>query len=229
MSELLLSAQTGRKEGTRPSRRLRREGRVPAVVYGLESDPVAVSVEWTDLRKALTTDAGLNALITLDINGEEHLSVIKDLQRHPVRRDVIHVDFLRVRADQEIEVDVPITLVGEALEVTRADGMVDQTIYSLTILVKPTEVPDGIEVDISYLELGGSIKVSDLPLPAGVTTMIDPDEAVASAVITRSTLEAIAAADAAEAAEAESLLDGEVPADDADADGDAADGDDGDD
>ncbi len=224
MSELLLSAETGRKEGTRPSRRLRREGKVPAVVYGLESDPVAVSVEWMELRQALTTDAGLNALITLNINGEEHLSVIKDLQRHPVRRDVIHIDFLRVRADQEIEVEVPITLVGEALEVTRADGMVDQTIYNLTILVKPTDVPDGIEVDISGLELGGSIKVSDLALPAGVTTPLDPDEAVATALITRSTLEAIAAAEASEAVEGEEI-DGEADAD-ADADGDDGDSDD---
>ncbi len=201
MSELLLSAETGRKEGTRPSRRLRREGKVPAVVYGLDADPVAVSVEWPALRQALTTDAGLNALITLQIEGEDHLSVIKDLQRHPVRRDVIHVDFLRVRADQEIEVSVPLSLIGEALEVTRADGMVDQTMYELTIMVKPTEVPEQIEVDISELQLGDSIKVADVALPDGVTATADPDYAIASALITRSTLEAMREDAAAEAGE----------------------------
>ncbi len=226
MSELLLSAETGRTDGTRPSRRLRREGKIPAIVYGLDADPVAVAVDWPALRLALTTDAGLNALITLQIDGEEHLSVIKDLQRHPVRRDVIHVDFLRVRADQEIEVDVPISLEGEALEVTRADGMVDQIMYSLTISVKPTDVPEKVSVDISTLEIGGSIKVSDINLPAGVATSIDPEEVIASALITRSTLEAIAEAEAADLDEADLLAGGEEAAegdDEAAGDGDSDD------
>ena len=85
MSDLLLSAETGRMEGTRPSRRLRREGKIPAVVYGLDADPIAVSVAWPELRRCLTTDAGINALITLDIDGANHLSVVKDIQRHPTR------------------------------------------------------------------------------------------------------------------------------------------------
>ncbi len=197
--QLLLSAEIGRQEGTRASRRLRRDGRVPAVVYGLEKEPVAVSIAWPDLRRALTTDAGVNALITLEIGGEEQLSIIKDLQRHPVRRDVIHVDFLRVTADQQIEVDVPLVLVGEALEVTRADGMVDQTLYTLTVSAKPTEVPDEINVDISGLTLGDSVHVGDLTLPAGVTTNVDPDESVAISLVTRSTREAMALEAEAEA------------------------------
>ena len=197
--QLLLSAETGREEGTRASRRLRREGRVPAVVYGLEAEPVAVSVAWPDLRAVLTTDAGLNALITLGIDGAEQLSIVKDLQRHPVRRDVVHVDFLRVTVDQEIEVEVPLTLIGEAVEVTRANGMVDQTLYALTVSAKPADVPDEIEVDISELTLGDSVRVADIALPAGATTSVDPEEAVATSLITRSTLEAMAAAEAAEA------------------------------
>ncbi len=215
MSELLLSADTGRQEGTRPSRRLRREGKVPAIVYGLDADPVAVSVDWPELRRALTTDAGLNAVITLRIEGEDHLSVIRDLQRHPVRRDVIHVDFLRVRADQEIEAEVPLVLVGEATLVLRADGMVDQTMYHLTINAKPAAVPDEIEVDISDLDLGGSVKVSDVVLPAGVSTDVDADEAIANAVITRSTREAMAA-DAAEGADGEGEVAGDAPAESTD-------------
>lgn len=226
--QLLLTAETGRDEGTRPSRRLRREGRVPAVVYGLGADPLAVSVAWPDLRAVLTTDAGVNAVITLSIDGEQQLSIVKDLQRHPVRRDVIHIDFLRVTADQQIEAEVPLTLVGEALEVTRANGMVDQTLYHLTVSAKPAEVPDEIEVDISGLTLGDSIHVSDLTLPAGVTTAVDPGDTVAVSLVTRSTREAMAAEDAAEAADDVALA-----ADDAESDGDAesetadADGDDG--
>jgi len=198
--QLLLTAETGREEGTRSSRRLRREGRVPAVVYGLEADPVTVSIAWPDLRAALTTDAGINAIITLSIDGTEQLSVVKDLQRHPVRRDVIHIDFLRVTADQEIEADVPIILIGEALEVTRANGMVDQTIYHLTVSAKPADIPDEIEIDITDLTLGDSIRVGDVPLPPGVSTATDPDDSVANSLVTRSTREAMAAEEAAEAA-----------------------------
>jgi large subunit ribosomal protein L25 len=202
MSELLLSAEIGRKEGTRPSRRLRREGKVPAVVYGLGADPVAVSVEWPALRKALTTDVGLNALITLDIEGDKGLAVIKDLQRHPVRRDVIHVDFLRVTEDMTIDVEVPVVLEGEARKVTMYDGMIDQSMYSMTVSVKPSNVPQQIVVDVTELELGETIKVVDVELPAGVSSPMDPDETVAIALITRSTREAIRQAEQAEAGEA---------------------------
>jgi large subunit ribosomal protein L25 len=222
--QLLLNAETGREEGSRSSRRLRREGRVPAVVYGMENDPVVVSVAWPDLRAALTTDAGINAVITLNIDGSEQLSIVKDLQRHPVRRDVIHVDFLRVTADQQIEAEVPIILIGEALEVTRADGMVDQTLYHLTVSAKPAEVPDEVEVDISGLTLGDSIYVSDIALPVGVTTLVDPEDTVAHSVVTRSTREAMAEDEAAEAAaEADDLTEGDsgtaAAADSGDGDG----------
>ena len=203
MSDLLLSAETGRKEGTRPSRRLRREGKVPAVVYGLDAAPVAVAVDWPELRRCLTTDAGLNALITLDIDGANHLSVIKDIQRHPTRRDVLHVDFLRVTEDQLIDVNVPVVLVGEARNVTMYDGMVDQSMYEMTISVRPTAVPQQIEVDISELELGATVKVEDVDLPDGATSPMDPNETVAIALITRSTREAIRRAEQGEAAEGE--------------------------
>jgi large subunit ribosomal protein L25 len=219
MSELLLSAESGRKEGTRPSRRLRREGKVPAVVYGLNTDPLAVSVEWPALRKALTTDSGLNALITLDIDGDKALAVIKDLQRHPVRRDVIHVDFLRVTEDMTIDVEVPIILEGEARNVTMYDGMIDQSMYSMTVSVKPTDVPQQIIVDVTALELGETIKVADINLPAGASSAMNPEETVAIALITRSTREAIRRSEESEASDA---AEGETASDagDNDADGD---------
>ncbi len=223
MSELLLSAKTGRMEGTRPSRRLRREGKVPAVVYGLGIDPVTVSVEWPELREVLTTDLGLNALVTLDIEGDQLLAVVKDLQRHPVRRDVIHVDFMRVTEDQMIEVEVPIVLEGEARNVTMYDGMIDQSMYTMTVSVRPADAPEQIVVDVTDLELGETIKVSDLSLPAGAESAMDPEETVAIALITRSTREAMRQAEAAEAGEG---VEGEDGAAEADA-GDDADGDEG--
>src|SRR5437667_15188 len=125
MAEITLAAEVGRATGTSSSRRLRASGRVPGTVYGLGGDALSVSVDWRQLRHALTTDAGFNALINLEVSGHADLTIVKELQRHPVRRDVLHVDFLRVSRDQAIEVEVPVILVGEAEEVTRNDGVVE--------------------------------------------------------------------------------------------------------
>ena len=200
MDEIVLTAATGRTIGTRPSRRLRTGGGIPAVVYGLDQDPVTVTVEWPDLRRAITTDAGLNAVIQLEIDGKRQLSIVKDIQRHPVRRDVLHVDFIRIDPDRAVVVDVPIVFVGEAEEVLNNDGMVDQNLFALTIRSTPANIPTEIEIDISALTIGDSLRVADLVLPQGVTTEVDPEDAVAVAMITRSTLDAIAAEEEAAAA-----------------------------
>jgi len=202
MSEIVLTADTSRVTGTRSSRRLRREGRVPAVIYGLGQDPVSIDVDWPELRRALTTDAGVNAVIHLEFDGDKQMSIVKDIQRHPVRRDVTHVDFLRIDPKQDVTVDVPVVMTGEAKEVTDADGMVDQNMFTLTVNSAPDSIPNELEVDISGLTIGDSLRVADIVLPAGVTTDVDPEETVAVGMITRSTLEAMAADEAAEAAEA---------------------------
>ena len=205
MATNLLTAETGRPRGTRPSRRLRRTGSVPAVVYGLGENPLAVSVDRADLRGALSTDAGLNALITLDVDGDRQLSIVKDLQRHPVRRDVLHVDFLRIDPDEEVEVDVPLVLVGEAKKVTQASGMVDQVMHQVPVLAKPSDIPTEVTADVSDLEVGSSLRVSDIELPAGVTPAGDPDATFAVGLITRSTKEYLRQQKALEE-EAEALI-----------------------
>lgn len=179
--EIVLTAETGRETGSPASRRLRREGKVPGVVYGLGADPVAVSVEWRSLRQALTTDAGLNALISLDIDGDRQLSIVKEMQRDPVRRDVTHVDFLRIDRDAEISVEVPITVVGEAEAVERENGNVTQALFTLAITAKPDSIPNELEVDISEMEIGDTIRVEDLNLPGGVSTDVESEEPVVSA------------------------------------------------
>ena len=205
MATNLLTAETGRPRGTRPSRRLRRTGRVPAVVYGLGENPLTVSVDRADLRGALSTDAGLNALITLDVDGDRQLSIVKDLQRHPVRRDVLHVDFLRIDPDEEVEVDVPLVLIGEAKKVTQASGMVDQVMHQVPLRAKPSEIPTEVTADVSDLEVGSSLRVSDIELPAGVTPAGDPDATFAVGLITRSTKEYLRQQKALEE-EAEALI-----------------------
>lgn len=199
--DVTLTAETGRPLGSRSSRRLLRDGKVPGVVYGLDQDTVPVAVEWPELRAALTTEAGLNALITLEVDGNEDLTIIKDLQRDPVRRDVVHVDFLRVSRDVEIEVEVPIVLEGTAEKVEREDGTVAHLLFTLSVYAKPGAIPNELTVDVSEMELHDSIRVADLSLPAGVRTEVDEDEVVVSAQVSRATIEAIEDEEAAEAAE----------------------------
>lgn len=209
MAEQVLTAELGRTPGSRSSRRLRGEGRVPGVVYGLGAEPVSVTVDFRELRGVLTTDAGLNAVIKLEVAGETEISIVKEIQRHPVRHEVLHVDFLRVDPDEEVEVEVRILTTGEAREVTQADGIVDQTLFSIPVFAKLDAIPNEFVVDISHLTVGDSLRVSDIVFPAGVRPAIESDVAIATAVITRSTLEAIAADEAAEAAEEAALLEAE--------------------
>lgn len=185
MSEVTLTASTGRETGTRPSRRLRRENLVPGVVYGEGMDATSLAVDRKELRRALSTDAGQNALITLTVDGSKYLTVVKEIQRHPVRREVTHVDFLTVDPDATIEVEVPIHLIGEAKEVSQNGGITEQRLMALRVLVKPGAIPDGIDADITDLTLTTSITAADLPLPEGVELATDPEQAVVTAELTR--------------------------------------------
>ncbi len=219
MAEIKLQAATGRATGTGPSKRLRVEGKVPGVVYGLGADPVAVTVDWRPLRAALTTEAGLNALIDLDIDGDVALTIVKELQRHPIRGDVLHIDFLRVSADAEITVDVPINLEGEAAEVEREGGTVDHVLFALSISAKPADIPNELTVDVSGLAIGDTVRVGDLQLPKGVTTDVDPEEPVVLAQVSAAAIEAeaIAEADAEVAAEQAEEAEAAAEGDDAEA------------
>lgn len=189
MAEITLKAQSGRPTGTRPSKRLRAEGRIPGVVYGQGSEATAVSVDWRELRQALSTDAGLNALIDLDLDGDTRLSIVKEFQRDPVRRTVSHVDFLLISRDEAILVEVPIVLEGEAESVYREDGMVDQVLTLLPLRAKPADIPNEITFDISGLALGDTVRVSDLALPAGVEVDLEHDEPVVTTSVTRAAME----------------------------------------
>jgi large subunit ribosomal protein L25 len=191
MAEIKLPVETGRTLGSRPSNRLRAEGKVPAVVYGHGSDPIPVSVGWRDLRAALTTDASLNALLDLQIDGESKLAIVKDLQRHPIRHTVSHVDFVLINRDEELTVEVPIVLQGEALEVTRENGIADLVAFTLTVKARPADIPNELVVDISELRLGDSIRVADIVLPAGVTTDVDPEESIVVTSVTRAEVETV--------------------------------------
>lgn len=177
---ITLIAETGRPTGSRASRRLRHEGKIPAVVYGLDTEPTPVAVPWSELRAALVTDAGMNALIDLDVDGEKRLTMVYDMQRHPVRREVTHVDFILVDVTKTIDVEVPIIV--EDTEGDNVKGLVvDQQLFVLPVAAKPGNIPNEFVVSAATLTLDDPVRVGDIELPEGVELLIEPDEAVVTA------------------------------------------------
>jgi large subunit ribosomal protein L25 len=203
MAEVRVVAEPGRSTGSSASRRLRHAGRVPAVVYGHGMEPVPVSVVGRDLRAALSVH-GLNQVLTLDVDGVTHLVLARQLQRHPVRHTLAHVDFQVVRRDEIVSAEVSLVLTGTATKVEQERGLLEHTLTSLSIRSTPEQIPQEITVDVSELEIGGALRVRDLALPRGVTTDVDPEEpvviAAASSVAAALAAEEAAAEEAAEAA-----------------------------
>jgi len=178
MAEITLQAEVGRPLGSSATRRLRAAGKIPGVVYGHGTEPVAVAVEARDLRQALSGESGSNTLLELQAGDQTFLTLARDMQHHPVKGTVIHVDFQIVRRDEVLSAEVPINLVGEALEVHHGDGLVDQQLFSLSVRARPADIPVSIEVDVTGLTIGGSVRVADLVLPPGVITEVDGEVAV---------------------------------------------------
>lgn len=183
--DTVVKATTGREQGTRPSRRLRAEGQLPGVVYGQEQDPVVVTVDYLELREALQTDAGLNTVFTLEVDGAQQTVIVRDVQRDAIKRKVTHADFLRVDPDSAIKLTVPLQLTGNAIEVAEAGALVEQKMFKLHISVLPRAIPAVIEADISHLTMDTRLAVGDLVLPDGVSSLIAPNITVAAPVETR--------------------------------------------
>ncbi len=188
MSEVILNAALGRKTGTSDSRRARLENNVPAVVYGAGKPSLSISIVRSELRRAMTTAAGSNALVSLNVEGDTDQVLVREVQRHPVRRDVIHLDFMRVDPTKPIELEVPIVLVGEPKQVTVNGGMTEQRLNKLKIRVRPDDIPSSIEVDISGMTLDRSLLVKDLVLPEGSVCLSKPQQAVVTAELTRAAM-----------------------------------------
>lgn len=203
MADLLtLTAETDRAIGSRSSRRLRKEGKIPAVIYGAGDPPTPISVDWSALRAALTTPAGFNALITLEFGDTERLTIVKDMQRHPVRRDVTHVDFIIIDRSKPLDVDVPVIL-----ENTDADHLkelvVDQQLFSLPVSSLPGSIPNEFVIDCSSLTLDDPIRADSIELPSGVELNVDGEEPIVIASVPHVELP--------EPVEGEELEEGEEP------------------
>lgn len=178
MADTMLTAERRDALGKGGAGRVRRDGRVPAVVYGLGGESVPVSVGARELSRLLAGPSGVNTLITLSLDGVEELALARQIQRNPLKGSITHVDFIRVRADQTVEADVPLHLVGDAEGVSRG-GVLEQSLHQLLVEARPSDVPTSIEIDVTALMIGDSVHVRDLAVPAGVTVLQDPDALVA--------------------------------------------------
>ncbi|HEX9376061.1 MAG TPA: 50S ribosomal protein L25 [Actinomycetota bacterium] len=209
--ERKLKAEERQPDGKGAARKLRAEGKVPGVVYGHAMDPVAVAVDARDLYHILHTDAGANVLIDLHVGSDQHLTLPREIQRDNIRGVFTHVDFLAVRRDEVITVDVPVDLIGESHGV-KEGGVVEHHLWEVKLECFPTNVPERIEADISALGIGEGLKAGDLKIPEGVTLVTDPEASIMAVVpppILRLEEEEAAAAEAEEVEGAEAEAEGE--------------------
>jgi large subunit ribosomal protein L25 len=179
--EQKLKAEHRDGSGKGVARKIRADGRVPAVVYGHGGAPVAVSVDARDLFHVLHTDAGMNVLVDVRLDGDHFLAMPREVQRDHLRGRFIHVDFLRIARDEKITVEVPITLVGESHGV-KEGGVIEHHLWNLQVECFPQDVPTNVDADITALGINESLKVSDLTVDAKCTVLSPPDEVVVAVV-----------------------------------------------
>ena len=204
----VLVADTGRATGSANSRRLRREDHIPGVVYGHGMDPISISVVRRDLRLALSGPAGVNTVLDLTVDGQVYPAIVKEMQRHPVRRNVSHIDFIQVDLNEEITIAIPVRLEGEAKAVIDEGGLVDPAVDTIEVRTTPRNIPNEIVIDITDLTMDSVITLGDIKLPAGVTAIADPETAIVTVLVTRE--EELPEAEAAEGEEGAAEGEGEA-------------------
>jgi large subunit ribosomal protein L25 len=187
MAEKIIVKAEKKESGNKNSnRRLRAAGKVPVVVYGGGTESVAAVADLKDLAAILRTDSGVNTVFSIDIDGQDNYDVIfQDRQIDPIRGRLIHADLRRFARGEKIEMTVPIHLTGEAKGLEEEGAVLSQAMHSIKVLCEPAKTPDSIEVDVTDIEAGHSLHVSDLKVPAGVEIQDDPEAVVASIVIVK--------------------------------------------
>jgi large subunit ribosomal protein L25 len=198
MPDVILTAEPRDLLGSRNAGRLRKAGRLPAVVYGLEAEALTVTVSARELDHALHSESGANTLITLKLDGDEMLALARQIQRHPTRNELVHVDFVRVRRDVAVSAEIPLSVEGEPPG-AKEGGILEQLLFTLTVEAMPGNIPTSITVDVSHLALGDQLRVSDLTIPPGVDVQHEGDELVAQVSVPRGMEEEEAAAEGEEA------------------------------
>lgn len=179
MASAQLSAQPRSETGKGAARALRRSGQVPAVIYGHARDPQSLAIPTRELEKLLERISAESTVIELSFDGATARTLIREIQRHPFRKEILHVDFQELVAGEKVSVNIPIVLTGTADGVRNSGGILSQVMSELSIRVDPSDIPARIEVDVTPVAIGHSLHVSDLVVPAGVEVLDEPDATVA--------------------------------------------------
>jgi len=179
MATASLGARARSETGTGVSRKLRQDGQVPAVIYGHGRAPQSLTVNSREVERLLGQFAAGSTVIELNIEGTGVAqTLIREIQRHPVRRNIIHLDFQELVAGEKITVSIPVRFVGTADGVRNSGGILEETMHVVHVRVDPSAIPSHIDVDVTPLTIGHSIHVSDLALPAGVAILDEPGATV---------------------------------------------------
>ena len=189
MATVSLSANSRDVTGKGAARTLRTQGQVPAVIYGHGRDPQPLSLNARDLDKMLSHIQAESTVIEVTVGSQTAKTLIREIQRHPIRRQILHVDFQALVAGEKVTVSIPIQLTGIPEGVRLGGGVLDQTLRELEIEVDPSNIPDHVELDVTNMVIGDSKHVSDLSLPPGVEVLDDAETSVAVVAAPRAVIE----------------------------------------
>ena len=197
---LTLPAELRERAGKGASRELRRNGRVPAVIYGGKQEPTPIHIEERELRRQLNTGYFMNSILMIDVDGKTVRTIPKDVALHPVTDRPLHVDFLRLAKDAKIQVAVPVVFVNEeASPGLKKGGVLNVVRHELELICESDKIPDDIVIDVTGLEVGDAIHISHVSLPAGSESAITDRDFTIATVVAPSALKQSEAADEAEA------------------------------
>ena len=210
MAEVKLNAVARDGRGKGAARQARMAGRVPGVVYGRGMEPIPIEVDRREFITALNTDAGMNVLLELQLDGNKVLTLARELQRDPVRGTLLHADFVYIDVTKTVEVEVPVNVMGEPAGV-KEGGVLEQPLFTVHVTCLPTDVPEHIDVDVTHLDIGDSLRIGDLPKSDKYEVTNDPDTPVVTiaAPISEAELEAMEAAAGQEQEEPDEAAEGE--------------------
>ncbi len=204
MTEARLAASKREGTGKGVARKLRQAGRVPAVLYGRDMEPVHLSVDAHDAELLFRSISVENTVIDLEVEGEKapYPALVREVQTHPWKESLLHIDFLRIQKGVAVDVEVPIHLLGTPEGVRTHGGTLEQVIHELEVRCIPSKIPEAIEVDVSGLDVGDALHVSDLVVEEGVEILTDPDQTICAIAAPRVAEEEAAAEEELEGVEA---------------------------
>lgn len=205
MASASLGADVRSETGKGAARKLRAAGRVPGVVYGHGREPQSLSLNARELEKLLGSIAAGSTVVELSLGNATTNTLIREVQRHPFRKQILHVDFMELVAGEKVIVDLPLVFVGTPEGVRTGGGLLEQILHSIEVNVDPSSIPNHIDVDVSQMIMGHSLHVRDLNLPEGIEVLTDEDATICAVIAPRAVVEETAAAEA-EAAPAEPEL-----------------------